>query len=531
MQLKPEPHADWTPFGRPLFDDADARALSRVGVVDVGSNSVRLVVFDGAARSPAYFYNEKVMCGLGASLSETGRLDVKGRARALGALTRFAHLARGMDLPPLSVVATAAVRDASDGAEFCAEVADLTGLRISVIPGEEEARLSAQGVLLGWPGAYGLVCDIGGASMELAEIASGRVGRRVTSELGPLKLRDIKGGRKGRKAHIKTVVERLRAEIGPQRDRLFLVGGSWRAIAKIDMARRGYPLAVLHEYRMSASSVRDTIEFTRGRDLDELRAIAGVSAARMTLVPYALEVLARLLSTFKPRDIAVSSYGIREGLLYEQMPQRLRDRDPLIEACYFAESKDARLPGFGKTLFQFVSPLFKAGAKSQKRLIKAACLLHDVSWRAHPDYRAEVCFDNATRANMGGLKHSERVFLGLALLHRYSSKRTGTRFDPLIGLLDDKRLKQAEILGRAMRFGAMLWPQMQETHLAPMASLHLYPKKRVLELTLPDNLRPLFGEVAEARFRALAQALDSEALVKGPPKVRAKSGAKPKVHK
>jgi len=517
MTVQTQPAStDWAPFGRPLFDDPGARALSKVGVVDVGSNSVRLVVFDGAARSPAYFYNEKIMCGLGAGLLETGRLNVVGRERALNALIRFAHLARGMDLPPLSVVATAAVRDASDGPDFCAEVLQKAGLNIQVISGEEEARFSAQGVLLGWPGAYGLVCDIGGASMELAEIADGLVGRRVTSELGPLKLRDVKGGYRGRKAHIKAVLERLKAAMGPQRDRLFLVGGSWRAIAKIDMARRGYPLAVLHEYRMTVTSVRETIKFAKGQDLDELRALAGVSGARIALVPYALEVLSQLLRSFKPKDIAISSYGIREGLLYEQMPQRLRNRDPLIEACRFAEAKDARLPGFGKTLYRFVSPLFKSAPDARKRLIKAACLLHDVSWRAHPDYRAEVCFDNATRANMGGLKHSERVFLGLALMQRYSSKRDDSRFDPLIGLLDEKSLRQAEILGKAMRFGAMLWPQHDAPGNAPPATLCLYPKKKLLELTMSRAAAPLFAEVAETRFRALARALDCDVRIKVP---------------
>ncbi|HBB83567.1 MAG TPA: exopolyphosphatase, partial [Sulfitobacter sp.] len=245
-------------FAKPLFQDPGARALARVGVVDVGSNSVRLVVFDGAARSPAYFYNEKIMCALGAGMSETGHLSPEGRARALSALRRFSKLADGMGLSELTVVATAAVRDASDGREFCADVLRETGLRIWVIDGEEEARLSAQGVLLGWPGAYGLVCDIGGSSMELAEISGGRVGRRVTSQLGPLKLRDLKGGAKGRHAHIKEVITGLQEKMGSQRDRLFLVGGSWRAIARIDMYRRGYPLHVLHEYRMTRQSVRDT---------------------------------------------------------------------------------------------------------------------------------------------------------------------------------------------------------------------------------------------------------------------------------
>jgi exopolyphosphatase/guanosine-5'-triphosphate,3'-diphosphate pyrophosphatase len=500
---------EWVPFGRPLFDSPSARALSRVGVVDVGSNSVRLVVFDGAARSPAYFYNEKIMCALGAGLSETGHLNPGGRRRALAALRRFKQLADGMDLPPLTAVATAAVRDAQDGQEFRDDVLRETGLKLWVIDGEEEARLSAQGVLLGWPGSYGLVCDIGGSSMELAEIKDGRVGKRVSSALGPLKLAGIPGGRRGRKAHIDDVMQQLIGKMGPQRDRLFLVGGSWRAIARIDMLRRDYPLRVLHEYRMKPKDLRATIKFIENNDAEWLRLESGVSAARMALVPIACDVLGRLVRTFKPKDIAVSSYGIREGLLYEQMPQRLRDRDPLIEACRFAEAKDARFPGFGKTLFDFVMPLFKSAPEAQRRLVKAACLLHDVSWRAHPDYRAEICFDNATRANLGGLKHSERVFLGLALMHRYRNKREGTRFDDLFDLLDEKRQQQAEVLGKAMRFGAMLLMQKQGNR----SSLRWFPQKRQLQFRLTSDAQALYGEVAEARLQSLAASLGAELTV------------------
>ena len=514
MNIKSDPHtaepSEWGPFGRPLFQDPSARALSRVGVVDIGSNSVRMVVFDGAARSPAYFYNEKIMCALGAGLSETGKLNPEGRTRALDALIRFKHLADSMGLPELTLVATAAVRDALDGPEFCADVLSETGLRIWVIDGKEEARLSAQGVLLGWPGSYGLVCDIGGSSMELAEISGGRVGRRETSNLGPLKLRDIKGGKRGRRAHIDATMAELADKMGRQRDRLFLVGGSWRAIARIDMARRGYPLHVLHEYRMTPSNLSKTIAYIDETDPEALRATCGISAQRMSLVPLAAEVLHRLLKTFRPKDIALSSYGIREGLLYEQMPQRLRDRDPLIEACRFAEAKDARLPGFGRALYDFILPLFKSAPLQRKRLIKAACLLHDVSWRAHPDYRAEVCFDNATRANLGGLKHAERVFLGLALLHRYSNKREGTRFEDLYGLVDEKTQREAEVLGKAMRFGAMFWIQQD----ADRGALRYFPKKKLLELHLTQDVMPLYGEVAAARLASLASSLEAELVVK-----------------
>ncbi|MCV6823791.1 MULTISPECIES: Ppx/GppA family phosphatase [Halocynthiibacter] len=499
----------WGPFGRPLFNDPASRALGRVGVVDVGSNSVRLVIFDGAARSPAYFYNEKIMCALGAGLGETGRLNPEGRKRALAAIKRFQLLAAGMNIAPLTAVATAAVREAEDGPEFREEIARETGLRLFVIDGEEEARLSAQGVLLGWPGAKGLVCDIGGSSMELAELSGGKVGHCVTSGLGPLKLKAIKT-KKARTAHIKEVIEGLHKEMPSTDKRLFLVGGSWRAIARLDMERRGYPLTVLHEYRMTPKSVLNTAKWIAENDLEELRARTGTSEARMSLVPLACLVLKQLLRTFKPKEIAISSYGIREGMLYEQMPERLRHRDPLIEACRFAEAKDARLPGFGKGLYEFVLPLFSSAKEEDLRLVKAACLLHDVSWRAHPDFRAEVCFDNATRANLGGLKHRERVFLGVALLHRYKNSRSGSRFEPLFDMLTEKQILQAEILGKAMRFGAMFSVKSPDT----MASLKFYSKKRVLELRLAKPARDLFGEVAEARFKSLAASLNAETVVK-----------------
>lgn len=503
---------DFAPFGRPLFDDPKVRDLRRVGVVDVGSNSVRMVVFDGAARSPAYFFNEKILCGLGAGLPETGLLNAEGRERALAALVRFAVLAKGMDMAPLSCVATAAVRDAKDGPDFCQEVLEKTGLVLHVIDGHEEARLSAQGVLLGWPGSQGLICDIGGSSMELAELTGGDIGQRLTSDLGPLKLMGLSGGRKALRKHIRVTVEELFAALGqPKGQRLFLVGGSWRAIARVDMVRQAYPLHVLHEYRMGVRDVAKTVGLIETSDPDELRAQAGVSGKRMSLVPVAAQVLRQLVRTFRPRDICISSYGIREGLLYEQMPQILRDRDPLIEACRFAEAKDARLPGFGKRLHSFVAPLFPRANEAQVRLHRAACLLHDVSWRSHPDYRPEVCFEYATRANLGGMTHPERVMLGCALMYRYSSRTPDARFAPLLDLLTERQRHEAEVLGKAMRLGAMLWLKPDEQP----ASLRWRPVKKLLELHLTPAARQLFGEVAEARFGALAASLDAEVRVKG----------------
>jgi exopolyphosphatase/guanosine-5'-triphosphate,3'-diphosphate pyrophosphatase len=500
---------EWGPFGGPLFDDPAARALSRVGVVDIGSNSVRMVVFDGAARSPAYFFNEKVMAGLGAGFAETGRLNAQGRERAMAALKRFALLAKGMHADPLSVVATAAVREAEDGPEFREEVERETGLKIWVIDGKEEARLSAQGVLLGWPGASGLVCDIGGSSMELAQIGMGGVGQRMTTPLGPLRLQGVPGGKKGLREEIARHCEELADRFGTGQERLFLVGGSWRAIGRLDMERRGYPLHVLHEYRLTPEDVAATIAWIGEHDIATLRSMTGIGEARMSLVPLASQVLGELVRQLEPKEIAISSYGIREGLLYDRMPAPLRDRDPLIEACRFAEKKDSRFPGFGKALFNFVLPLFAREPEHVLRMVKAACLLHDVTWRAHPDYRHEACFDNATRANLSGLNHRERVFLGLSLLHRYKNSRAGTKFEPLLELLTEDEIRRAEVLGRAMRFGAMFAADSSQM----LGQIHWMPRKNLLELSLSEDAECLFGEVAQARFKSLASALGAETKV------------------
>ena len=502
---------DWGPFGKPLFNDPSARALSRVGVVDVGSNSVRMVVFDGAARSPAYFYNEKIMCGLGKGLAETGRLNPEGRRRALAALKRFALLAEGMGADTLTVIATAAVREAEDGPAFQAEVLRDTGLKIWVVDGDEEARLSAQGVLLGWPDARGVVCDIGGNSMEMARISDGSVGKRGTTPLGPFRLQQVPGGIRDRAAHIAHHLNTLQSNLNSTGERIYLVGGSWRVIARLDMERRNYPLTVLHEYRMFPRGLLDTLDWIANADLGVLRARTGTSTERMELVPLACEVLREILAVFKPAEIDISAYGIREGLLYEQMPERLRQRDPLIEAARMAEMTSSRIPGTGRKLFDFLLPLFGDAPPDRLRLIKAACLLHDTTWRAHPDYRAEACFDNATRANLGGLDHPGRVFLGLALLHRYKNNRAGSRLEPMFRLLSEEDIRDAEVLGKAMRFGAMF----AAGDPAKAGRLRLAGDGSTLELELTEMGKGLYGEVAQARFGALALALRAEAKVLG----------------
>ncbi len=470
----------------------------------MGSNSVRLVVFDGAARSPAYFYNEKVLCGLGRDLKETGRLHVEGRASALAAIQRFVALAEHMKLSVLSAVATAAVREAEDGPDFIAEVLQTTKLPVQVASGQEEAKLSAQGVLLGRPEAEGLVCDIGGSSMELARIRKRQIVAAETSPLGPLTLQNIPEAELD--AHIARVIEGLAAKVPGSGDRLYLVGGSWRALSRIDMSRRDYPLHVLHEYQMSPAQVLETCAWVRAQSEEGLSGIQDVSSARMVLAPMASRVLVPLIELLQPKEVTVSSYGLREGMLYAHMTTAIRKLDPLIEAARHMETASARFPGFGDALYRWIRPLYATAPRSERRLIRAACLMHDVNWRAHPDYRAEVCFESVTRANLGGITHPERLFLGFALLGRYRLAHKVQLAENALSLLDVEAVRRSTVLGRAMRLGAMMSGGVPK--LLRLSRLSL--EDGVLRLTLTDRARAHAAEMVEKRLSSLAAALEVE---------------------
>jgi exopolyphosphatase/guanosine-5'-triphosphate,3'-diphosphate pyrophosphatase len=494
----------------PRFDlEAAAKArLKRIGVIDVGSNSVRLVVFDGMARSPAYFYNEKVLCGLGAGLAETGRLSRDGWLRAMAALRRFAALARRMELSGLIAVATAAVREARDGPAFCDQVQQETGLQLHVASGAEEARLAAKGVLLGWPRAEGLVCDMGGASMELAHLVRGEIGDTATSPLGPLKLADLPD-EAGRAKTIRKEVKTLRRAVPGPAPRLFLVGGSWRAIARLDMERTGYPLKVLHGYAPPIPQLLATLDWIRAQDQSRMSAMTGTSPARLSLVPLAAQVLAELVRRVEPGRVTVSAYGLREGLLYRQMPEAMRALDPLIEACRHMEAASARSPGFGDALFQWLAPLYPERPSDETRLVRAACLLHDINWRAHPDFRAELCFESVMRANFAGVNHAERAFLGLALLNRYKAFDSGDELGRYAPLIRPDMAAEAVVLGRAMRLGAML----SGSAMGVLEQTRIAVEGKRLRLTLVGPTRDFAGEAVERRLVALASRLGLEGEV------------------
>jgi len=493
-RVSPSATADATPFG----------------VVDIGSNSIRLVIFERLARNPWTLFNEKVVCGIGRGMVTSGKLNEDGTARALQALARFRTLADGMNVPGLKVVATAAVRDAKNGEAFAEKAEKAVGTPIQVLTGEEEARLAGRGVIFGIPDADGLVGDLGGGSLELMEVKGGGLGKGATFPLGPLRLMDAAGG-KIKAAQDIAAKELAEAEwLDAFKGRsLYLVGGAWRNFSSIMMEQESHPLRILQNYSMPSDKAKSLATILKQMSAQSLRQTKGLSSRRVDAMPYAAAVLERLVKVTGVGSVVTSVYGVREGLLLEALEAHEQESDPLLAAAADLNVQLARSPGLAPELFRWIAPVFESWPSDLKRFEQVVCYLSDIGWRDHPDYRAERAFERALGLPVAGLTHQARAFLALAVATRYGASTLGSAYKPARRLLEDDFIAKAQIVGLALRLAYRISGSV--AGLLPHSTLKV--KKKALVLIFDKSQGRLAGEIVEKRFQALADALGLEAKI------------------
>ncbi len=426
------------------------------GVIDIGSNSIRLVVFEALSRTPATLFNERVQCGLGSGIEASHRLDPDAIEPSLGCLERFARTANDLGAHSLDVVATAAIREAEDGAEFVREAKRRTGLDIRIISGLEEARLSALGAASAAPGLTGVVGDLGGASLELIEVVDGVPARSSTLAIGPLRFKDVEA----KAERLAAVIDREfagAAWLASAKGRpLHLVGGTWRALARLHMAHTDYPLPIIHGHRLLRPEAEALAKLVAGLSPKTMRKVASVPKRRQEALPFGALVLGRLLARAMPSEVVFSAYGLREGLLFERLSAAERAVDPLLAGTADLSARLGRGSGYGGMLDQWLVGAFQDRAARDAILRRAACDLAELCWRDHPDFRAEHAFHQVLRAPFVGLNHAERTFLAVAAASRY---RAGTArwaspvVEALLAPADERR---AHALGLAMRLAGLI---------------------------------------------------------------------------
>lgn len=488
-------------------------ASPRIAIIDIGSNSVRLVVYQGLSRAAGILFNEKVMAGLGRGVAATGALAPDSVDLAVEALRRFAILCREMQVDSLRAVATAAIREASNGAAFVARVRQETGLDVEVIDGETEARAAAFGVIAGIPDADGVVGDLGGGSLELVRVSGGEPRERVSLKLGALRL-DSARRKGGARALARFVAESLDAvdwsALGRGRP-FYAVGGSWRALAQLHMHLNDWPLPVIHHHVMEADSPRRLVRTLARISLKSLKDVPAISAARVPQLPGAAHLLAAVTARLGATAIIASAYGLREGLLYLALPPDARREDPLIAAARaeahragrFSDGSDAEV---GDQLLAWTDGIFAGEVTALRRIRHAACLLADAAWRAHPDRRAERGFDVALHGNWVGIDAAGRAMLATALF----VSNGGTVPHPVLAGLD--RLASAEMLALARTWGLALRlaQRLGGGTAGVLARSAIAPGPEGLVLSLPRREDALYGEAVARRHRLLADALGLE---------------------
>ncbi len=487
---------------RAALSPRSADARGPVAIVDIGSNSVRLVVYEGQVRNAATLQNEKSICGIGRDMVTTGRLHAEGCAAALEALARFRMICDGLKVDLREAVATAAARDASNGAEFITRAERAWGSPIRVLAGEDEARIAAEGVLAGIPDASGLAADLGGGSLDMVTVKGGRTGDASTLPFGPLRLMDQSRNDPDRARDI--VDKGLKNFSGLSAQSLYAVGGIWRSFARVDMEEHHYPLHVLQQYTIPRGRALRLCKVLAGLSRESVRKIKVVSKRRAESLPYGAVVLERLLLAGDIRDVVISAYGLREGLFYALLPSEERARDPLLEFARGANERLARVPQHAREMFDWTRPLFEDENLELRRVREASANFSDIGWRRHPDNRAGGTFNQVLTAPFSGADHRARALIATSIFHRYSGDEDFARDLAVAGLLDKDDERRALRLGLAWRFAFSL--SASAAGELGHYRLRLTPAKVVLEV--PAKREAIASEPVQKRLGALAEAMD-----------------------
>jgi exopolyphosphatase/guanosine-5'-triphosphate,3'-diphosphate pyrophosphatase len=486
-----------------------------VAVVDIGSNSVRLVVYEGVTRSPTELFNEKALCGLGREVQTTRLLAADAVQHALATLKRFRALCQTMGVHQIHAIATAACRDAKNGPAFIKLAERTIGVDIEVLSGAQEAEFTALGVISGVHRADGVVGDLGGGSLELVDVRGTHARHGLTRPLGGLALVDIsaKSVKKAEK-FVRKSLDGLPLLKGCADRNFYAVGGTWRSLARLHMWQTGYPLHVMHGYAIPADEALEFARLVHRVDVDTLSHIEVINNARRPLLPYAALVLEHILRVGKPRQVVFSALGVREGLLYSRLKKKDKEKDGLIEAARHLNELRSRSPRHGEELItwtdRFMSSSGLEETGEERRLRHAACLLADIGWRAHPDYRGEQSLNIIAHAGFSAIDHSGRAYLALAVFFRHVGLVMDDELSPrLRELVSTRMLDRARVHGAALRLAYVISAAMPGV----LTETPLAVERHRLALRLPGKFASLAGERISNRLRGLARLIGREPVM------------------
>lgn len=482
-----------------------------IAVVDIGSNSVRLVIYEGLNRAPSVLFNEKVLCGLGKGLAATNRMDDEAIDRAIAALRRFRALSDQARAVEMHVLATAAAREADNGADFIARAEDVLGVDIHILSGKEEAQYLALGILSGFFSPDGIAGDFGGGSLELIDVKNRTYSGGITLPLGGLRLDDMSEGSIAKARSIaKNHLGKAQLLQNGEGRAFYAVGGTWRNIAKLHMEMTNYPLHMMQAYEVPCDEMSKFLsEVVRMKPSGDTP-LKKISRNRRALLPFGAVALQETLKIMKPEKVSFSALGVREGYLYSLLSNTDADLDPLLTAAGELAILRARSPEHAREIATWTGRMFPVFGVDETgedaRYRRTACLLADISWRAHPDYRGLQALNIIAHSTLAGITHAGRAYIALANYYRFEGLNDDGSTTPLATIATPRYVELAKLLGGMLRVVYLF-----------SASMHgIVPRLRFelatvadtdvdIVLVVPRDMTAFLGERLDGRLAQLGR--------------------------
>ena len=484
----------------------EKKLINKEAIIDLGSNSIRMLIYDNLLNSQIPVFNEKAICELGKNLDKTGKLDPKGSDFALSVLQRFKRILSNLKVKKFKIIGTAAIREATDSKLFVAKVEKILKKKVEVLTGIEEAENSALGVIIGFQRVNGVVVDLGGGSLEIARVEKNIIYEKISLPLGVLRLFNQP---KRNKDKINSIISFYLNKIEWLRKgktkNLYLCGGTWRTLLNAHIFKTNYPLSILHQYKLPAIEALKFSNRLSSVKLIKSEKLVGVTKSRTNYIPIGSYILSSLIKICDPSNILCSVSGVREGSLINKAYLNILKKDSLNRSVHFIALKKG---DFGENyikLYNFLKKIFPNKDENFPiRLLLPACSLSNFDWGLGTYQRAELVFHEVINSPILKLSHNDRIKLGLVSFWRHCS----TKYYPdleFLKLLSNSEITACRRIGAALRFASSI----------SVISSIFYEKikiyvanEKTLILKVPKKYSQVISNQVQKRLKSLAEEMN-----------------------
>jgi exopolyphosphatase/guanosine-5'-triphosphate,3'-diphosphate pyrophosphatase len=488
---------------------SEEKTKTKQAIIDLGSNSIRMLIYDDFKLNPIPLFNEKAVCKLGKNLDKSKKLNADGCVSALKVLNRFKEILEVSEVRNLQIVATAALREADDAKSFLDKVEEIFNTEPRVLTGEEEAETAANGVILGFGNIDGVVADLGGGSLELTRVSNNIIHEKISLPLGVLRLMNnpiIK--KKNLPKYIRNMLKDYKWLIEKKLKNLYVVGGTWRALLKNHIYQDDYPLHVLHQYRLNRYSAVKYLNKISNLNKSSLKSLEPITKSRTQFLPYSSIILNELIEIVDPKYIICSISGLREGhmdFIYNKDKTKIDILNSHIDTIVFQKGD------FGKSYlkyFNFIKPAFDGNEIFNDKLLNLSCILSKMDWGLGAFQKAGLVFNEVLNTPILQLSHQERVMIALASFWRHCSLKYNPNYKYL-GLLTNNQIINSKRVGAALRLSESL------TSLSSLLldEFKIYKRRQTLYLKIPRVHMDIVSKQVTKKFKALAKIMELESSI------------------